>query len=60
MTIDQPDLYMHCEDCNSLEDLRDSLNLWSNRNKHLKFHSHSVTLVGMTYLLTIVYSYVEN
>lgn len=60
MNNEQPDLYMYCEECKSLDDLRDSLSLWANHNKHCVFHSHSVALIGMTYLLTIVYSNVED
>lgn len=55
---EEPDLYMASFECATLETVRDELNMWSNQNKHdLVFKSHSVCVVGMTYLLTIVYHY---
>lgn len=56
---DQPDLYMHTCFCNNMDALRDELHYWANRNKDKIFNSHSVCVVGMQYLLTIVYEYVQ-
>lgn len=57
--VEQPDLYMHVASCGGLDDIMDEITHWSNNNKDKVFKSHSLCVVGMQYLLTIVYAYVE-
>ena len=53
------DCYMHTELCDSLDTLRDALSYWSNYNDTCVIVSHSVSLHGTSYLLSIVYYYIE-
>ena len=53
------DCYMYTELCDSLDTLRDALSYWSNYNDTCVIVSHSVCLHGTSYLLSIVYYYIE-
>ena len=53
------DCYMHTELCDSLEEVRDNFSHWSNVNDEAIIVSHSVSLHGTSYLLSIVYYYIE-
>lgn len=54
------DCYMHTELCDNLEALRDALSYWSNYNDNCIIVSHSTSLHGTSYLLSIVYYYIEG
>lgn len=56
---DQPDLYMYTSFCSTIDELKDELSYWANSNKDKIFKSHSVCAEGRSYLLTIVYEYVQ-
>ena len=53
------DCYMHTELCDSLDEVRDNFSHWSNVNDESIIVSHSVSLHGTSYLLSIVYYYIE-
>ena len=53
------DCYMHTELCDSLEEVRDNFSHWSKVDDEVIIVSHSVSLHGTSYLLSIVYYYRE-
>lgn len=54
------DCYMHTMLCDNLDALRDEFSYWSNRNDDVVIVSHSTSLHGTAYLLSIVYYYIED
>lgn len=54
------DCYLHTVFCNDLVVLRDVFSRWSNENTDKVIVSHSVSVCGMTYLLSISYYYLDD
>lgn len=54
------DCYMYTELCDDLDELRGALSYWSNKNNDCIIVSHSTSLHGRHYLLSIVYYYIED
>ena len=53
------DCYMYTELCDSLDEVKEHFSHWSNVNDEVTIVSHSVSLHGTSYLLSIVYYYIQ-
>lgn len=60
MSINQANLYMDSLTGNSIDKLREKLHDWSIYEEGKIFKSHSITLIKSVWIMTIVYSYVDE